>query len=81
VEDVFHQRLTFPISRYSTQKSARVDLQEGGIYFLEALLKEGRGGDHVSVGVRLPGGIMEAPISTESLFVKPPGMSRDLQYF
>jgi len=48
--------------KYPTQKSAPVYLEAGKKYYIEALHKEGNGGDHLSVAWLMPGGAMEAPI-------------------
>jgi hypothetical protein len=42
-----------PFRSFGGSSSAQ-QLVAGELYFLEALVKEGRGGDHLSVGVRLP---------------------------
>ena len=49
-------------TRYPSQQSAPVYLEAGKRYYIEALHKEGDGGDHLAVGWRLPSGVMEAPI-------------------
>jgi hypothetical protein len=49
-------------TKYSTQTSAGINLTGGQRYYIEALLKEGTGGDHVAVGWQLPGGSLERPI-------------------
>ena len=54
-------------SRYATQKSAGVYLVAGQKYYVEALQKEGVGGDHLSVGWTLPNGTFEAPIAGSRL--------------
>lgn len=36
-------------------------------------MKEGKGGDHLSVGVKAPGRSRPRPISKEDVFVQPPG--------
>lgn len=36
-------------------------------------MKEGKGGDHLSVGVKVPGRSRPQPISKEDVFVRPPG--------
>ena len=36
-------------------------------------MKEGKGGDHLSVGVKMPGRSRPRPISKEDVFVRPPG--------
>ncbi|HUC81403.1 MAG TPA: PA14 domain-containing protein [Flavisolibacter sp.] len=48
--------------KYPTQKSAQVYLEAGKKYYIEALHKEGAGGDHLSVGWLLPDGSRELPI-------------------
>ena len=49
-------------SKYATQQSAPVALQAGRRYYVEALHKEGGGGDFVAVSWQLPNGQTEAPI-------------------
>lgn len=49
-------------NKFATQKSATISLQAGQKYYIEALHKEGGGGDHLSVSWQLPDGTMEAPI-------------------
>jgi hypothetical protein len=48
---------------YSEQRSAPVFLEEGKKYYLECLMKEGWGGDHLSVQWQWPDGHMESPMS------------------
>lgn len=48
--------------RYSTQQSGAISLVGGRRYYIEALLKEATGGDHLAVGWQLPGGALERPI-------------------
>ena len=38
---------------------------------MEGLLKEGGGGDHLSIGVKLPSGVEEKPI-VNNIYIKPP---------
>jgi hypothetical protein len=45
-------------------------LVAGKSYYIKALLKEGGGGDHLSVGVRYPGGKFDRPIS-KNIFLAP----------
>ncbi|MCF7669394.1 MAG: lamin tail domain-containing protein [Verrucomicrobia bacterium] len=52
---------------YAVQKSDPVVLEKGKKYYIEALQKEGSGGDHLSVGWQLPGGEFERPIPGERL--------------
>ena len=47
----------------STQRSALIPMVKGNKYYFEVLLKEGGGGDHVSVGWQLPDGTLNRPIS------------------
>jgi hypothetical protein len=49
-------------TKYASQQSAAVVLTAGARYWIEALQKEGGGGDHVAVGWRLPDGTLERPI-------------------
>ena len=63
-----------PFHRYPSQKSAKIQLRQGSFYFMEALLKEGGGGDHLSVAMKRPGGYGPTPISKNYLFAKRPGM-------
>jgi len=48
--------------KYGTQQSVEVPLQAGVRYYVEALQKEGGGGDNLAVGWRLPDATMERPI-------------------
>jgi hypothetical protein len=48
--------------KYTTQRSVAINLVAGQRYYIEALLKEGTGGDHLAVGWQLPGGALERPI-------------------
>jgi hypothetical protein len=48
---------------YPEQKSSLITLQAGTKYYIEAIEKEGGGGDHLSVGWQLPGGTFERPIT------------------
>ena len=52
---------------YASQTSAAIPLVAGQRYYLEALYKEGGGGDHLSVGVQYPGGALERPIPAHRL--------------
>ena len=53
--------------KYSSQKSVTVSLVGGRKYYIEALLKEGTGGDHLAVGWQLPDGTLERPIAGSRL--------------
>lgn len=46
----------------AVQRSEPIPLVAGRKYYIESLQKEGGGGDHVSVGWRLPSGALERPI-------------------
>ena len=59
--------------RDPSQKSAPLTLSQGQVYYIEALMKERRGGDHISVGVKLPSGVLQRPISNNDVYIKPPG--------
>ena len=52
------------------QVTQKVWLAAGKSYYIKALMKEGGGGDHVSVGVRYPGGKLDRPISN-NIFQEP----------
>jgi hypothetical protein len=47
--------------KYSTQKSAVIPLAQGQRYYVEALQKEGSGGDRLAVGWAKPGESTSAP--------------------
>ena len=53
--------------KYTTQRSAPIHLVSGMRYYVEALLKEASGADHLSVGWQLPDGKLERPIAGASL--------------
>jgi len=55
------------------QKSKPIKLEAGKKYYIEGLVKEGEGGDHISAGWVLPGGAKEMPIPGKRLspYVKP----------
>lgn len=55
--------------KYSQQTSAPVFLEEGELYYLSALMKEGAGGDNLAVRMDLPDGSMEAPISALNCYL------------
>ena len=58
--------------RDPSQTSSAVQLEKGKVYYMEALMKEGGGGDHIAVGVKLPSGIFQRPISQEDIYIRPP---------
>jgi hypothetical protein len=49
-------------NKYPSQESLPISLKAGTKYYIEALLKESTGADHVAVGWKLPDGAMERPI-------------------
>ena len=46
----------------ASQRSSLLQLAAGQRYYIEALHKEGNGGDHLAVGVDLPDGTQERPV-------------------
>ncbi|MBI3855380.1 MAG: protein kinase, partial [Planctomycetes bacterium] len=64
-------------SKTPAQQSAPIVLSAGRRYYVEAIHKEGSGGDHVAVGWQLPDGTMERPIpgSRLSPFGKVPAVN------
>ena len=55
--------------KYAEQQSASVSLQAGRAYYVEALMKEGTGGDNLAVRWQLPDGTIEEPIPEPRLLV------------
>ncbi|RYY26224.1 MAG: hypothetical protein EOP41_04730, partial [Sphingobacteriaceae bacterium] len=53
--------------KYASQKSASISLEAGKKYYIEALQKEGGGGDNLSVQWQLPDAVMETPIAGNHL--------------
>jgi hypothetical protein len=53
------------------QRSKPIGLEKGNVYYIDAFLKEGRGGDHLAVAVRLPSGSVEAPLMKD-IYTRPP---------
>lgn len=53
--------------KYASQKSAPVRLEAGKRYYIEALHKQGWGGDNLAVAWQMPDGKMEAPIAGNRL--------------
>lgn len=51
------------------QTSQKVELKRGTPYLLTALFKEHGGSDHLSVGVKYPGGTVEKPMSGTHLYI------------
>jgi hypothetical protein len=44
---------------------------------MEVVMKEGGGGDHVSVGVKTPRSRRITPISPRHIFIRPPSKYKD----
>ena len=61
----------FVIFRHGSQKSIPIRLIRRRVYYMEALMKEGGGGDHISVAMRMRGRII--PIPSRYLYLIPPG--------
>ena len=59
--------------RNPKQKSRPIRLVKGRAYYLEAVMKEHKGGDHLSVAVQQPGRSRPRPISKEDVYIRPPG--------
>jgi hypothetical protein len=71
-----HKRLiaTVPVwtnsrewTKFPEQQSASIYLELGKRYYIEALHKEGSGGDNIAVGWQLPGSVYDRPISANRL--------------
>jgi len=56
-------------TKYTQQRSAAISLVAGRQYYVEAIMKEGGGGDNLAVRWQLPGGAMEEPIPGSRLTV------------
>ena len=63
--------------KFSEQTSAPVYLEAGNKYYVEAMFKEGAGGDNLSVAWKLPNGNTETPIPSSRLafYTKNPPVS------
>lgn len=48
-------------NKYTSQKSAAITLNSGQLYFIEAMMKDGTGGDNMAVGWSRPGQSTTAP--------------------
>lgn len=64
---------TFPREwdKYPQQVSDTIYLESGRKYYIEAVMKEVVGGDHMSVGWQLPNGVIERPMSIAYLSTSP----------
>ena len=65
---------TFLIAlRYPFEQSSHpIRMEMGRFYFMESFMKEGTGGDNLSIGVRFPDGKPELPIFNNLYLI--PGM-------
>ena len=62
-----HLLFVLYLLRYPAQKSAEIELVGGKKYYLEAILVEGGGSNHISVGAYLPDGKSILPITAQYL--------------
>ena len=59
--------------KYASQKSAEIDLVQGSVHYLEAIIKEGGGGDNLAIGWECPDiGLSLDVISTDYTVLEPP---------
>src|SRR5262249_16225351 len=60
------------------QRSAPITLEAGRFYYIEALMVDGGGADHISVRWQLPDGTYEDPMPNERVYVEliPPSISQ-----
>ena len=56
--------------RNRAQRSVPLRLVRGRVYYMEALMKEGGGADHISVGIKMRRKIV--PVPKKYLFLVPP---------
>ncbi len=56
-------------NKFTEQTSAPVFLQQGELYYLSALMKEGYGGDNLAVRWQWPDGTVDEPISAQHCFL------------
>ena len=60
------------LHRYKKQQRSKpIGLEKGRVYYMEAFLKEGGGGDHLTVRVKLPSGSTRTPLM-KNLYTRPP---------
>ena len=67
--------------RHRSQTSSTVYLRSNRVYYMEALMIDAGGPDHLSVGVRIPGRGYQRPISNRNLYVVPPGNPRTFLHY
>ena len=63
---IYHIFLFF-LFRYNDQKSGEMRLESGAKYYVEAVMRETGGADHLSIGVYLPDGKSFLPITNHYL--------------
>jgi hypothetical protein len=56
-------------NKYAEQQAAPIFLQAGQRYYIQALMKEAAGGDHVAVRWRLPNGQIQEPLEAAHCFI------------
>ncbi|XP_065054894.1 uncharacterized protein LOC135683537 isoform X1 [Rhopilema esculentum] len=54
----------YQYDKYPEQKSSKIKLEEGKLYYLEGIVYEITGGDHLSVAVDFPSGLKSVPITS-----------------
>jgi hypothetical protein len=64
-------------TKYAEQQSAPITLAAGQVCYLEALQKEGGGGDNLAAGWSIPGGGVEQPIPGVRLSAVDPALGPD----
>ncbi|RYY22042.1 MAG: T9SS type A sorting domain-containing protein, partial [Sphingobacteriaceae bacterium] len=65
-------------TKFASQKSAAISLVAGKKYYIEAIHKQGGGGDNLSVQWQLPGGTIESPLPGKYLSPYLPSNSSNL---
>ena len=56
-------------NKYPEQQSVNIFLEEGNLYYLSALMKEGLGGDNLAVRWQWPDGTMDEPLNASYCFI------------
>ena len=64
--------------KFASQRSETISLVAGNRYYIEALQKEGSGGDNIAVGVDLPDGTQARPIPGHMLRPVDPALTSNL---
>lgn len=52
--------------------SKPIQLEQNKVYFMQALLKDTGGGDHLSVKVKLPSGVEKIPLGGKDIYTGVP---------